>query len=262
MQAHERIIVPLDNMSSSQALKVMTEIGPFVGLAKVGLELHHRMTAELYTASTLKQAANHLRDQRNFWRQYGSRTMWDGKFDDIPETVGNAMKAVADLNPFFCTVHASAGLNALLKAQEWRGRVRPLGVTVLTSFDDENCISIFGQSPEEKVMQFADLLLAAQVPGIVCSPKEITFLRSYDRYHQLTFVIPGIRPEWALANDQKRIMSPREAIAAGADYLVIGRPILAPPKDIGSPRDAIKLIVEEIEQGLRDREPKLEGAAQ
>ena len=102
-----------------------------------------------------------------------------------------------------------------------------LGVTVLTPISSDECVSIFGDKPEQKVLQFAAKLLEAGADGIICSPKELSILRQNTAFDQLMIVTPGVRPEWAATNDQKCIMTPGEAIAAGADYLVIGLLITA-----------------------------------
>jgi hypothetical protein len=128
-----------------------------------------------------------------------------------------------------------------------------LGVTVLTSHGEESCISTFGEKPGPKVVQFAKMLAEVGADGIVCSPQELELLAKYPELKKLKRVVPGVRPEWAPTQDQKRPMTPGEAIKAGADFLVIGRPITQPPKEIGGPVEATQKIAEEIEKALLER---------
>ena len=142
-------------------------------------------------------------------------------------------------------VHASAGLEAVKAAVAQKGNSKVLGVTVLTSLKDE-CVSIFGKEPADAVVQFAFLLKDAGADGIICSPEEVTALRQHPRLDHMLLVVAGVRPLWASNDDQKRVMTPSEAICAGADYLVTGRPIRKPPAEIGTPVEAAKRIADEV----------------
>jgi orotidine-5'-phosphate decarboxylase len=120
----------------------------------------------------------------------------------------------------------------------------------MTSYDKEDCQSIYGDTPEKKVVQFAETAAEAGLDGIVCSPKELKAIRAISEFDDLLTVVPGITPEWAKKpDDQKRISTPTEAITDGADFLVIGRAIIKPPEDI--PRDeAAQRIAQEIKEAL------------
>ncbi|MFA5173033.1 MAG: orotidine-5'-phosphate decarboxylase [Candidatus Paceibacterota bacterium] len=232
MEVKDRIIVALDVPSLEQAGQLIAELAPFVGCFKVGLEL---LTAE--------GGPNVVR----FVHEHGGQVFYDGKFCDIPNTVGNAAKAVAGLGVKMFNVHASAGQKAIEVAVANKGNSLVLGVTVLTSIGikedgTDECFSIFGDTASAKVEQFARMLANAGADGIICSPKELGVLENFT----LLKLTPGVRPEWAAAGDQKRIMTPSEAIKAGATALVIGRPITKPPAEIGTPADAAKKIAEEI----------------
>jgi orotidine-5'-phosphate decarboxylase len=126
-----------------------------------------------------------------------------------------------------------------------------MGVTVLTSINNEECVSIFGNDSVTKVIQFAHRLVDAGADGIICSAQEVVFLDKYPQFGNFIKITPGVRPVWAAVGDQKRIMTPAEAIKAGADYLVIGRPITQPPAEIGGPVEAAKRIAEEIAGALK-----------
>jgi len=154
----------------------------------------------------------------------------DLKFHDIPNTVAGAIRAVLPLAPAILTIHASGGaamMRAAAEAAAEAGSNRPriVAVTVLTSLDN-NDLDAVGQSPpaSDQVQRLAALAQACGLDGIVCSPMETAALRAACG-PDFTLVVPGIRPAGSAAGDQKRVMTPAEAVAAGADVLVIGRPI-------------------------------------
>ena len=127
-----------------------------------------------------------------------------------------------------------------------KGHSQVLAVTVLTSLEENNAYLLFGAPSKAKVLQFARDAKTAGVDGIICSPQELELLGKQKELMGLIKITPGVRPEWAAVGDQKRIMTPLEAIRAGATALVIGRPITNPPVEIGSPANAVNKIVEEI----------------
>jgi orotidine-5'-phosphate decarboxylase len=175
----------------------------------------------------------------------------DLKFHDIPNTVASAIRAVAPLRPFITNVHAGGGRAMMLAARDAAldsaaklGVAPPklIAVTVLTSFTGSDLAEV-GQpdDPLEQVRRLAELTRDCGLDGVVCSPKEIAILRR-DLGPDFLLVTPGIRPDWAAAGDQKRIMTPAEAVRAGADYLVIGRPITG----AADPAEAAQRIAAEI----------------
>ncbi|MEO3435066.1 orotidine-5'-phosphate decarboxylase [Inquilinus sp. CAU 1745] len=177
----------------------------------------------------------------------------DLKLHDIPNTVAGAVRSVTALNPAFVTIHASGG-PAMMKAAaeaaretaDKLGAPRPrlLGVTVMTSLDSGD-LGAVGQDPDmaAQVDRLAELSRESGLDGIVCSPHEIERLRR--RIGEgFTLMVPGIRPRWAAANDQKRVLTPSEAMALGADHLVIGRPITAAT----DPAEAARRIADELSE--------------
>ena len=158
----------------------------------------------------------------------------DLKMHDIPNTVAGGMRAIAPLHPFLTTVHASGGaamlrsaMAAAVTAGEAGGRPRPkvVAITLLTSIDKEDMGQIgMKGGVADQVLRLADLAQASGTDGVVCSAHEVKALRKRCG-DDFLLVVPGVRPAWSTANDQKRIVTPAEAIAAGADYLVVGRPI-------------------------------------
>ena len=239
MNAKDRIIIPLDVSSADEVRKLVTDLAPHVGLFKVGYQLIYSIGAA--AAVKLVQA-------------FGGEVFLDGKFHDIPNTVGNAAKEVAGLRLKMLNVHASDGLEAMRAVVAHKGDALALAVTILTSLSDDECLRIYGGTAKRKVLQFTTEAEEVGMDGVICSPQELALLGEYAAFTDgFLKVTPGVRPEWAATDDQKRVMTPGEAILAGADYLVIGRPITDPPKEIGGPVEAAKLIIEEIETALANR---------
>lgn len=244
LTAKERIIVPVDTSDIDQAIALVSSLKPYVGMFKFGLELINSIIVQIITSNSLSSSTKRV---QILFEIVEGQLFWDGKWADISNTVGKAAKTLQPIKPMFINLHASSGKEAIKSAVENKGSSKVLGVTVLTSIDSEECFSIFGSAPSNKVMQFAKNLSVYGADGIICSPQELTLLRSFDNLIKVT---PGVRPLWAAIDDQKRILTPREAVEAGADYLVIGRPITKPPAEIGSPVNAVEKIVEELEAVL------------
>jgi orotidine-5'-phosphate decarboxylase len=176
----------------------------------------------------------------------------DLKFHDIPNTVAGAVKGALALKPAFLTIHASGGpamIAAAAKAAQAAEGPRPriLAVTVLTSLDDGDLAAVGQAGPvAQQVERLALHAKEAGADGIVCSPNEVARLRPLVG-PDFVLMVPGIRPAWAAANDQKRVMTPAEAVAAGADHLVIGRPITG----AADPAEAAERINAEIRDGAK-----------
>ena len=210
----DRIITALDVDTMDQAEKLLNAL-PEARFFKVGLQAWLGMGSPLI----------------HMIREREKQIFLDLKFKDIPNTVAAAVHAVIDMKPRFLTIHLSGG-GAMAKAaaQAAAGtRTVILGVTVLTSLSDKDLKATgCGGSTEETVLRLCELGLENGVTAVVCSPREIKPLRQ--RFGtDLTLVTPGIRPSWADRGDQKRVLTPAEAMADGADYLVIGRPITRDP---------------------------------
>jgi len=229
-QAKNRIILALDVKTLAEVEHLVKLLSPFVGMFKVGLEL---LTAE-GSASVI-----------SLIHSYGGKVFYDGKFNDIPNTVGEASKNVAKLGVKLFNIHASASMLSMQSAVANKGNSEVYAVTVLTSIDENNCNLIFGGSVKDKVLQMAREAKLAGCDGIVCSSQELEMLNTYKELKSLKKITPGIRPVFASVDDQKRVMTPSEAIKAGATYLVIGRPITSPPKGMTS-LEAAQLILNEI----------------
>ena len=224
------ICVALDTPNASRLERLAFLTQPHVGMFKVGL---------------MAFAANGPGFVRGLVRM--RPVFLDLKLHDIPAQVHGAVGAAADMGAAFVTVHASGGpemIRAAVEASE--GRTTVLAVTVLTSLDDHSLeLTGVGDRAEYQVLRLAELALGAGVPGLVCSPLEIAALRSRfgDRDEEgPLLVVPGIRRSNAPRDDQRRTMAPREALAAGADVLVVGRPITS----AGDPAAAARALCEEV----------------
>ncbi|MEC9208441.1 MAG: orotidine-5'-phosphate decarboxylase [Pseudomonadota bacterium] len=179
---------------------------------------------------------------------FGHKIFLDLKYHDIPNTVAGAIRATQHIECEVLTVHASGGsamLRAAVEAANGLGE-RPLkivAVTVLTSLNDSDLETV-GQvgAVSDQVLHLARLAEACGLSGVVCSPWEVNALRS-EMKEDFALVVPGVRPEWASEDDQKRVMTPGEAVAAGADYLVIGRPITRAPDPVGAARRIIDEMI-------------------
>lgn len=244
------ILVALDVPTVGEALDLVEQLREHVGGFKIGLELITSTFAQLASPGlSIREATSLLVELRMLCEQVQGKLFYDGKWDDIPNTVGGAAKGVQLLSPIYVNVHVSAGLAAIKAAVAARGDSKVLGVTVLTSISNDESLSIFGDYAAPKVLQFAQMLIECGADGIVCSPQELPLLKERGLLEKLEAVIPGIRPLWAQPGDQARTMTPAEAVRAGATRLVIGRPITKPPAEIGSPVEAAKRIAQEIADG-------------
>jgi orotidine-5'-phosphate decarboxylase len=229
------IIAALDVPTAEQALKLVTEIAPAVGAFKIG--------SELFTAAGP--------DIVKKIRATGASVFLDLKFHDIPNTVAKAVAAAVQLDVQMLTVHTSGGFEMLKAAEQavqeatWKlGRTPPLvlGVTVLTSLDAGALREIgLDVNVEYQVRRLATVATKSGLRGLVCSPQEVVKLRQLVS-PATQLVTPGIRTGAEKADDQKRTLTPREAIAAGANWLVIGRPIYAAE----NPRAAAEKILESL----------------
>ncbi len=250
IEPKDRIILPLDVSDVYKATDLVRMLTGYVGLFKAGLEFIWSTLASLLLL-TEDEAIQLLKDTRQLAKTIGGPAAFiDAKLCDIPNTVKGASMAISRLGVKFFNLHASAGQEAIKAAVASKGNCHVLGVTVLTSIDDEECVSIFGDKPNNKILQFAQMLLDEGADGIICSPQELLEISGSSRFEKLLKVTPGVRPEWAATGDQKRVMTPAEAVKAGADFLVIGRPITKPPDEIGGPVEAAKCIADEISNAL------------
>jgi len=223
MQPRERICAAIDFPSWAAAEPFARAVAPEVGMLKVGLEL---FVAE---GPPVVRAAAAL----------GRPVFLDLKLHDIPNTVEGAARSAAASGASLLTVHASGGAEMVRAAVRGAGPgVRVLAVTVLTSLDSAALESVgLRGPPEDAVVRLAKLAVGAGAGGIVCSPHEVAAVRAAVGRGPL-LVIPGVRPAGAAKGDQARVATPAEAVRAGADVLVIGRPL----REGGDPAAAARAI--------------------
>ncbi len=238
--SNNQVFCALDTTDPAAAFRLAQSLSGLVGGLKLGLEF--------FTANGPAGVAEVA--------QGGVPLFLDLKFHDIPNTVAGAVRAAVRLAPKMFTVHAAGGVEMMRAAVDAAGEAsaklgvaRPacLAVTVLTSMaaDDLAETGVSGALLDQ-VKRLAGLAQAAGADGVVCSPKEVSALRALcgEDFH---LVIPGIRPLWAATNDQKRVLTPAEAVEAGADWLVIGRPITA----AADPAEAARRIQAELTEAPR-----------
>ncbi len=225
-----RLIVALDYADPGAADALVSQLDPGACRLKVGSELFTRCGPQQVSA----------------WIERGFDVFLDLKYHDIPNTVAAASRAAADLGVWMITVHAAGGRRMLEAARaavdETTLRPQVVAVTVLTSMSAADLGEVgLLESPESTVARLARLAASAGCDGVVCSAHEAAGLRAA-RGTDFTLVTPGIRAPDAAADDQRRTMAPAEAIAAGADYLVVGRPITA----AADPAAALARLREEL----------------
>ncbi len=229
--AAPHLIVALDGLDTTGALQLADRLSPQQCRLKVGSELFVKggpaLIQELHTR--------------------GYAVFLDLKFHDIPNTVAAACRAARDLGVWMCTIHASGGRAMLEAAREaaWheqaQQRTHIVAVTVLTSLQDDDLQEIGLPAAQSQVERLAQLAQQTHLSGIVCSPQEARQVRRLCG-EDFWIVTPGIRPEGAATEDQKRTATPRGAIADGANYLVVGRPIVKAE----DPLAAMQIILEEM----------------
>ncbi|HEY1309963.1 MAG TPA: orotidine-5'-phosphate decarboxylase [Pseudolabrys sp.] len=228
MDARQRLIVALDLPSVKAAETMVSTLGDSVSFYKIGYQLAY--------AGGLPFAAGLI--------AAGKQVFLDLKLHDIGNTIGKGVESVAQLGATFLTVHAYPQTMKAAVAAKGNSGLKILAVTVLTSYDDADLFAAgYKLGVGALVAQRATQARDAGVDGLVCSAEEAANLRKIVG-PALSLVTPGIRPAGAKSDDQKRIMTPAKAIQAGADYLVVGRPVV----EVADPRAAAEAIVAEIKQ--------------
>ncbi len=226
-----RVIIALDFPAQARAMELVEQLDPALCRLKVGKEMFTRYGPPFIEA---------LRKQE-------FDIFLDLKFHDIPNTVAAACDAAADLGVWMMNLHASGGRRMMQAARDRLAqRATPpllVAVTILTSLASEDIAEVgYTGEPAENVLRLAQLTHDAGLDGVVCSPREAVEIRRRIG-DQFLLVTPGVRPKSAAADDQRRVMTPGEAIAAGSSYLVVGRPITA----AADPIDALRQINAEID---------------
>jgi orotidine-5'-phosphate decarboxylase len=236
MEPRQRIILALDVSTYDNAMDIVRRFREHIDIFKIGSELFTSVGPRIIKEMHLM----------------GKKVFLDLKFHDIPNTVAKSALAAAKLGVFMFNVHTLGGLHMMKRAAEVLGtyslehnivRPRLIGVTILTSINqdalrDELSVSV---GMNTQVKHLAGLARRAGLDGVVASPEDAEMIRS--RFGKdFLIVTPGIRPSWAAMDDQKRALTPKEAVRSGADYLVIGRAITSNP----NPTGALKRIEEEI----------------
>jgi orotidine-5'-phosphate decarboxylase len=223
----DKIIVALDVPTKGKALELVEKLRDEISFFKIGLQLYTAEGPEIVRAVL----------------STGAKVWLDIKLHDIPNTVARAVESATRLGVHMLTIHLSGGSEMIRTATAARtSKILLLGVTVLTSATDQTLREIgISDKVDDQVLRLAELGVEAGIDGVVTSPHEIEKLRG--RFgDKIKIVVQGIRPTWAEPGDQKRFMTPLQAIEAGADYIGIGRPITRHP----DPREAVAKILREL----------------
>jgi len=208
---NNKIIVALDNSNLKQVLSIVSNLKKETFAFKIGYEFFFNFGLEGY----------------KILKKENIKIFLDLKLHDIPNTVNKGIAAISKLNPHFTTIHLSGGDKMQKKSIEAKSKIKILGVSILTSLDtDQTKKYYFNNNIKKIVSSFATYALQNKLDGIVCSPQEIQIIKKITS-DKLLIITPGIRPSNFnnVTDDQKRTMTPKEAVQAGANYLVIGRPI-------------------------------------
>jgi len=225
--AAEKIIVALDVATTEKALELVKQLRDQISFFKIGLQLYTAEGPEIVRAVL----------------STGAKVWLDIKLHDIPNTVARAVESANNLGVHMLTIHLSGGSEMIQAATAARANnMLLLGVTVLTSATEQTLreIGVAGKV-DDQVLRLAKLGVEAGIDGVVASPHEIKKLRA-EFGDKIKIAVQGIRPSWAEPGDQKRFMTPRDALEAGADYIGIGRPIIAHPQ----PSEAVAKILQEL----------------
>lgn len=238
MRVEDRIIIALDYSNPEEAKNIVEKIGDAATVYKVGLELFLNSRGEMV----------------DYLVERGKKVFLDLKFHDIPNTTTMASLFAAKEKCFMFNVHASGGRKMMSsvasKVKEFNKEVLVIAVTVLTSFSEEELKETFNSSYSLKdlALNLAKLSKESGLDGIVSSPWEAKTIKEICGENFIT-VCPGVRPKWSAANDQERIMTPKEAMMNGCDYIVVGRPITKHE----NPAEAFKLVLDEVKDGLASK---------
>ncbi len=225
------LILVLDLPTRDAMKNILHQVGSSVRWVKIGLQMFTR-----YGPDLVKEVAD-----------MGYQIFLDLKLHDIPNTVAKAVESLSTLPISMLTLHTSGGAEMLQWANKVRLETKPdlllLGVTVLTSMDEKSLLETgVNFSSSDQVLRLGKLAENSGIQGLVCSPHEISLLRE-NLGSSIQIVTPGIRPSGISAGDQKRIMTPDEAAKNGANYIVVGRPIL----EASNPAEAANLILADLE---------------
>lgn len=231
----EKLVFALDVPNYIEAEELVKELKDYVGVFKVGKELFTAEGPEIF----------------KMIKKYGGDIFADMKYNDIPNTVASAARVLVNHGVEIFNIHANGGYEMIKATREAiedeaakLGKKRPilLAVTVLTSLtDDDMKMMNINETAKEHVLTLAKLAKSAGADGVVCSPQEVDIIKENIGKDFITLT-PGIRPAWSVKGDQKRIMTPAQAIEKGTDYIVVGRPI----KDAENRAEAAKKVLEEM----------------
>ena len=228
MKNSSPVILALDFNDMASTIEMINLTHEHIGIYKLGLEFY------------LAHGKNGVKEVQS--KFHGIEIFLDLKLHDIPNTVAGSCRSVVDINPRFLTVHASGGSKMISAASSTLPNVEITAVTILTSLDQEQMIAMgLNENIENLTLTLAKNAVNSGARAIVSSPQEVSLLRRH-LGEKVTLITPGVRPSGAERDDQERVMTPKEAIEAGADFVVIGRPITK----ASDPKPAAKVITDSL----------------
>ncbi len=229
----DKLIIALDNVENIEEVRnLLKKVSPHVGWAKIGFET--------ILGFGLQPMIEVVKDA-------GLKIFVDVKINDIPNTMVQAALKLLKYDVEMFNIHCSAGPKALAEIAKSKGNTIVLGVTVLTSFDDEECQKVFNDNVSNKVLSFTQDAQRSGINGIVCSAQDLQVINNYRGLKELLKITPGIQPSEGLGNDQTRVTTAKMAIRLGATAIVVGRAIT----QSADPAGAAKKMIAEIEQAIQ-----------
>lgn len=236
MEAKDKIIVALDVFDLNEAIELIDELKGNVGMFKVG--------SQLFTAVG-PRILDYLKSQ-------DQKIFLDLKYHDNPSTVAKSVQVAGNYGVDFISIHSCVGKRGLEAAVEQKSDSKLLAVSILTGMTADECFAVYNKSPEQLTFKFALTAKDAGIDGVVCAPskQELGELTEDSRFDGLIKVCPGIRGIHSQIQDQRRVATPFEAVALGADYLVIGRPITQTKTLTGSRTVAAQWYVSEVASAM------------
>lgn len=247
----DRLIFALNTSDFVRAQCLVTLLSSHVGYFKFGPELTCAMLASMFCPSDAA-AADNLMKIRSIFAEAKGRIFWDGRLAGIPGTVGPTTRTLSDLGVSMLSVQAEQGVRSIIAAAENKGRSLLFAATPRSSVDLDDCRQAKNLALSKQVTRLMRTVTDKGVDGIICSSHETAGIRAHAP--ELLIATRDVRPEFVSVKNRHKVITPSEAIMAGADAVIIGKPISQPPFTVGGPVRAAEQIVEEIAEALFKRE--------
>ncbi|NTW22837.1 hypothetical protein HGA34_04855 [Candidatus Falkowbacteria bacterium] len=250
----DRIIFALNTSDFVRAQCLVSLLSSHVGYFKFGPELASAMLASLLCSSD-SAAADNMRKVRAIFNEAKDRIFWDGRLAGIASTIGSTTKTLSDMGVCMLSVQAKQGMRSISAASENKGKSLLFAATPRSSVDHEECRANCLVTSKQEV-RLIEMIRDKGVDGIICSSHETAAIRAC--LPEACVATRDVRPLWVPVSNRSKVITPHQAIMAGADAVIIGKPISQPPVSVGDPTRAADRIIEEIKQALLERQKLLE----